>query len=249
MKKIVLLAILLVLIEGIYAQKREVIYLKGGSIIKGRLVQVDDHKVAIRSGRNIWYFDNSDIDTITSRWNPFTIAEEGSRNFFIKACGGVLAGSSDNAKATPFSFDASANFRTCSTFYAGIGAGIDFLEESYMPVFLNLEYRFRESQFTPFIGIQGGYLVPLESEIETQNIDYDSPYGYGYGYYSLQTIDNKGGLMFNPSFGFVSYVNKNLGWTLSFGYRYHQTTFKGDDHYELETNYNRFSVKVGIIFN
>ena len=249
MKKLVLSAIFLLLIAGVYAQKREIIYLKGGSVIKGRLMQVDDHKVAVHSGRNIWYFDDSEIDTITSVWNPFTTTGNGNMNFFIKASGGVLAGSSDNVKDTPFSFDASFNIRVASTFYAGIGAGIDFLEESYMPVFLNLEYHFRESQFTPFIGLQAGYMVPLEGEIETGGPYYDIYYGgYGYGYGS-QSLDNNGGSMFNPSFGFISHINKNLGWTLSFGYRYHQVNFKGEEHYQLETNYNRFSIKVGIIFN
>ncbi len=244
MKKLVLSAIFLLLIAGVYAQKREIIYLKGGSVIKGRLMQVDDQKVAVHSGRNIWYFDDSEIDTITSVRNPFTTTGDGNMTFFIKASGGVLTGSSDNVKDTPFSFDASFNIRAASKFYTGIGAGIDFLEESYMPVFLNLEYHFRESQFTPFIGLQAGYMVPLEGEIPTY---YDYYYG-GYGYGS-QSLDNNGGPMFNPSFGFVSHINENLGWTISFGYRYHQVNFKGEEHYQLETTYNRFSIKVGIIFN
>jgi sRNA-binding regulator protein Hfq len=251
MRKIALLGVLLLLTVGLHAQKsrKEVIYLQSGSVLKGRIVQVDDHKVAVQSGRNLWILDNSDIDTIASVWKvDNTPATIGSKNFFMKASGGVLAGSSDNAKDTPFSFDASSNFRLFSTFYSGIGAGVDFLEESYMPVFLNLEFHFRKSQFTPFLGVQGGYMVPLDGEVKTQNTYYYDVY-YGYGYSGPQSLDNKGGLMVNPSFGFVSHINKNLGWTLSFGYRYHQITLKGDDHYELETNYNRFSVKVGIIFN
>jgi hypothetical protein len=247
MKKIILSAILLFTIAGLYGQKKEIIYLKGGSVVKGRLMQIDGHRVAVRSGRSIWYFDDAEIDTITSGWNSATTA--GVNNFFIKVSGGVLAGSSDNAKDTPFSFDASLNIRTVPGFFAGVGAGVDFLEESYMPVFLNLEYHFRESPFTPYIGLQGGYMVPLEGKIQTFAPYYDPYYGgYGYGY-GPQFIDNKGGLMFNPSFGFISHISENLGWSLSFGYRYSQVTFKGDEHYQLETNYNRFAIKVGIIFN
>jgi hypothetical protein len=248
MKKMVLLGVALLLAAIVFAQKsrKEVIYLKSGSVIKGQMVQIDDHKAAIHSGRNIWIINNSDIDTTASVRMPVRSTEIPVMNFFMKASGGVLAGSSDNAKDTPFSFDASLNLRLFSTFYTGIGAGVDFLEESYMPAFLNLEFHFRKTSFTPFLGVQGGYMVPLDNEVETNSIYYS---GYGYGYYNQQTLENQGGLMVNPSFGFVSHINENLGWTLSFGYRYHQITLKGDDHYKLETNYNRFSVKVGIIFN
>jgi len=119
------------------------------------------------------------------------------KNFFFKAAGGVLAGSSDNIKDTPFSFDASANFRLLPNFYTGAGAGIDFLEESYMQVFLNMGFHFRELQFTPFIGVQGGCMVPLDNELETNELYYPYyGYGYGYGYYSYQTLENKGDILF-----------------------------------------------------
>ncbi len=253
MQKLVLLAVALLLAGVAFAQKsrKEVIYLKSGSVLKGQLIQVDDHKFVVRSGRNTWVLHDSDIDTLVSKRIPPPEADGiAGKNFFFKAAGGVLAGSSDNTKDTPFSFDASANFRLLPNFYTGAGAGIDFLEESYMPVFLNLEFHFRESQFTPFIGVQGGYMVPLDNELETNELYYPYyGYGYGYGYYSQQTLENKGGIMVNPQFGFVGHIHKNLGWTVSFGYRYNRVTFDGDDHYGLETNYHRFSVKVGIIFN
>ncbi|MDD4190419.1 MAG: hypothetical protein PHI28_03760 [Mangrovibacterium sp.] len=43
------------LLAGVaFAQKsrKEVIYLKIGSVLKGQLIQVDDHKFVVRSGRN-----------------------------------------------------------------------------------------------------------------------------------------------------------------------------------------------------
>ena len=252
MKKIALLVVLLLFVCGAFAQKqkKEVIYLKNGSVIKGQLVQVDDEKVVVHSAQNTWVFRQSEIDTVASKWLA-TPHEPVSKAWFFKTSLGLLPGGSDNTKETPFSFDASLNARLFAGLYAGLGAGIDFLEESYLPVFMNLEYQFRRSRFTPFVGVQGGYLLPVDGEVNMQNgyYYYDfMPYS-SYWPYPQQTLDNKGGLMLNPSFGFVSHINPNPGISLAFGYRFSQVTFKGENSYELETNYNRLSVRLGILFN
>ena len=249
MKKIALLAALLFVMGGAFAQKsqRGVIYLKNGSEIKGRVIQADDQKTVVRSARNTWVFDNSEIETMASKWKSVQWEEE-DKPWFMKTTVGVLAGSSDNIKSAPFSFDASFNYRLFSNIYAGLGAGIDFLEESYMPVFINLEYHFRDSHFTPFVGFQGGYLIPVDGDVTNYNNIYYASSSY-WPYYEVQTLNNKGGIMLNPSFGFINHINQNLGFSVAFGYRFSRVTFEGDDSYELETNYNRLSIRLGIIFN
>ncbi|MEL7588066.1 MAG: hypothetical protein AAGU19_15265 [Prolixibacteraceae bacterium] len=262
MKKIIVPGILLLLAVGVFAQKvrKEVVYLKNGSVIKGQVVPVDEQKTVVHADRNTWVFSNSEIDTIVVKKLPVSPpgvavvnTEPGIKNFFFKAAAGVLASSSDNNKATPFSFDASCNVRLISGFYAGLGGGIDFLEETYLPAFLNLEYHFRKSRVTPFIGFQGGYAFPADNEVDIRNGYYnDIPIYWSSTWYpqpAIQTLDNKGGLMFTPSFGMITHINRNLGWSLSFGYRFQEVIFEGENKYELETTYNRFSVKIGIIFN
>ena len=250
MKKITILLLFLFVISGSFAQKnkKEVIYLKNGSIIKGERVRVDDDKVVIRTNRNTWVFNDSEIDTVTSKFIPGTL-EYDNKSYFVKTTFGVLAGSSNNTKSTPFSFDASFNYSFFPQLYAGLGLGVDLLEESYMPAFLNLEYHFRESRFTPFLGLQAGYLIPLDGDIHTYGNYYYYPLSSSYYPYSQQALSSKGGMMFNPSFGFLSQINENLGLVFSFGYRFQQVTFKGDDHYQLEREYNRLSIRLGIIFN
>lgn len=163
----------------------------------------------------------------------------------------MLVGSSNDIKSAPFSFDASFNYEIRDNWYAGLGLGIDFLEDSYMPVFLNLEYHFRESNFTPFVGLQAGYLISLDGDIYTYGDYYYDvmPWSSVYYPYSQVTLNSEGGMMINPSFGFVSQINENLGLVFSFGYRFHQLTFNSNDHYKLEQEYNRLSIRVGIIFN
>lgn len=253
MKKLIYLLAVLLLGSTVFAQgnKKEVIYLKNGSVLKGQKTRVDDDKIVVRSGKNIWVFNDSEIDTVTTKWLPVAFAEQMEyKPYFFKATAGVLVGSSNNYKEAPFSFDVSFNYNVFSNFYAGLGAGIDFMDESYMPAFANFEYYFRQSRFTPFIGVQAGYMVPLDGEIYssgTYYYDYN-PWSSSF-YYSQEALDPKGGIMLNPSLGFVSRLNPNLGFMLSFGYRYHQVNFKGENHYELEREYNRLSIRLGLLFN
>lgn len=235
---------------SIYGQraKNETIYLKNGSVIKGRMVPVDDQKVVIGTHRNTWVLDKSEIDS-TAIKAPKMSADYQSPRWFVECSAGLLLGSADNEKQAPFSIDFSANFQMFSDFYAGLGAGVDFLEESYLPVFAKLEYRFRPGSVTPFVGIKGGYLVPLDGDVTMSGGVYPMYYDYYFApnYYDL--LDNKGGLMLNPSIGFISPINDRLGFSLAFGYRFSQVKFKGDDHYEIETNYNRLTIRLGILFN
>lgn len=227
---------------------KEVVYLKNGSVVKGHVVLYDDENMLVQSGRNTWVFKKADIDTVGSR-SVHTLPSDTPENpWFLKCSAGVLVGSSDNQKDSPFSFDGSFNIKMLPKFYLGAGAGVDFLEESYMPVFANLEYHFRDSRITPFLSFKGGYLFPLDGDVHQNNWIYYDYMSYYYPY-SSQELENKGGMLVNPSLGFVSYLNPHLGLSLEFGYRFSRVTFKGDDHYELETNYNRLSIRLGILFN
>lgn len=253
MKKLTLLLLFATLLVAPSVGQRvskEVVYLKNGSVVKGHVVPYDDENMLVQSGRNTWVFKRTDIDTVASKSVRILTLDKLERPWFLKCSAGVLVGSSDNQKDSPFSFDGSFNMKMLPKFYLGAGAGVDFLEESYMPVFANFEYHFRESRFTPFFSFKGGYLFALDGDVHQNNwIYYDyMPYSNYYPY-SSQAMENKGGMLLNPSFGFVSYLNPNLGLSLEFGYRYSQVTFKGDHQYELETNYNRLSIRLGILFN
>lgn len=250
MRKLALIITASLLCGMSFAQKvkKEVVYLKNGSVVKGRLVELDDKRMIVQSARNTWVFNRTDIDTTTS--SPVRKVESvGELNWFAKASVGVLVGSADNEKEAPFSFDFSANMKVLPKLYAGLGAGVDFFEESYMPVFGNLEYHFRKSRITPFVGMSGGYMVPLDGDIKTMSPIYYSSFSSMYYPYRDVTWENKGGLMLNPSIGFVSSLNENLGLSLSFGYRYSRVVYKGESQNELETNYNRLSIRIGILFN
>lgn len=251
MKKTFFLLILLFAFGSSFSQKnkKEVIYLRNGSVLKGQQTRIDDEKIAVRSGQNIWVFSDAEIDTITSKWTTHP-SDRVSKSWFFKTTAGVLPGSSTDSKQTPFSCDASINFKLVPKIYAGLGAGVDFLEDSYLPAFLNLEYRFRDTRISPFLEVKGGYLISLDEGISRVTYaDYSRTYDSYYPRYSQEELKDQGGWMVTPSFGFVSWANENLGFSLAFGYRYHQIIFKSDQHYQLEKNYNRLSIRLGILFN
>ena len=143
-------------------------------------------------------------------------------------------------------FNASFNYRLTGTLYAGAGLGAEFWNESYLPVFGSFQYQFRKTYFTPFINLQTGYLIPLsDSNILSPYADYSGDWIAP----NNTPLEADGGFMVNPSFGIRNMTNPNFGWSFSFGYRYHRLNYSGDNDYKTEYNFNRLTLRVGIIFN
>ncbi|HLN72430.1 MAG: hypothetical protein ACM3O8_05550 [Methylococcaceae bacterium] len=253
MKNLLLILIGLIFLIPAFGQrnKKDVVYLHSGGIIKGQLITHDAEIVKINSEGNEWVFKNQEVDSI-SRFSRTKTASENNahgykQGFFMDASAGALIGNSSNQKHAPFSFMSSLNIRLLGNVYLGAGAGAEFLEETYMPAFGQLQCRFRDSKFTPFFNLQAGYMVPLEDARRNQIIYYD--YSSFYPYPNVNTkLDAEGGYMINPSLGFEHFSSNNFGWFFAFGYRYHQLNYSGVNDYKLETNFSRLSLKIGFIF-
>lgn len=229
--------------------KKDLVYLKSGGVIKGQIITNDVEIVKINSAGNEWVFKQTEVDSI-SRFKR-TRNESGlTKNYFFDTSMGVLVGSSGNNHSAPFSFMTSVNFKVKGNLYAGAGLGAEFLDESYMPAFAQVQYKFRDTKFTPFVNLQVGYQVPLEDANRSQATIY---YDYSSSYYPYPQNSGKlnadGGFMISPSIGFQRFTSDNFGWFFSFGYRYHQLNYTRDNDYKLETNYSRLSLKIGFIFN
>ena len=52
--------------------------------------------------------------------------------------GGVLAGNSDNINSAPFIFHTSLNYALTGRLSAGLGAGVEFLKETHLPLTANV---------------------------------------------------------------------------------------------------------------
>ena len=272
MNKIFLLVIAFLLTSAAWGQyvpvtpdmyyKRGYIYLKNGSVLKGKYVYAPNmEKLRVASGKNTWIFNASEVDRI-SRTKPREIrisdtsyiqpVVPASRWFNLTEIG-VLVGNTDNSQSAPLVFGTSMNRQIYNNLSAGAGIGVEFLKETYLPVTVNLLYKLHNTRFTPFGMIQAGYQIPVEDsrplyrDIYPQ-YDYSS---YLYNYYISPSTEMKarGGFLFNPSFGFIRQSDRGFGMSLAFGYRFHRLHFKGEEDYRLDIDYNRFSVKLGIILN
>lgn len=231
------------------------IFLKNGSILKGRYSYLDNQeKVKIQSAGNLWIFDALEIDSISSK--PIKTLDGLNQpvfnsKLFFRTELGVLVGNSDNSQQAPFSVTASLNYALSTKFSVGAGLGLEFFKESYMPLFANVEYRFRNVQYFPYVFLKAGYYLPLE---ESNEVYYDIipawasvwpwPNNYGNG-----DFDADGGFLINPGVGYQHMFSPGLGVTFAVGYQFHRLNYSGENDYELDIDYNRLTIKIGIVFN
>jgi len=166
--------------------------------------------------------------------------------------GGVLLGNSQDEKKAPFIFNTAMNYGLYKNLSAGIGIGVEFLNETYLPVTANVMYQFRKDKaLFPFIRLRAGYQVALESSATMSNYSYYLPSyaDYIYPYYPTVTkLNAKGGWMFDPSVGVIVYTRPGLGISIAAGYRYQKLKYTGDNDYIFWTEYNRLMLTLGITF-
>jgi hypothetical protein len=160
---------------------------------------------------------------------------------------GFLIGSTSNINRAPFSFLTVNGFQFTENFGAGIGVGVEFFTESYLPMVLEAKYYFRKASFSPFAFVRGGYLIALE-ESANHYINHDYPVWSSFlppPYYECKP---KGGWMINPGLGIRNMFNEHFGLVLSAGYRFQSLHYEYSDDSELFINSNRLDLKIGIIF-
>lgn len=254
MKKLRLILIAMLLTFSVFGQtEKGVVHLKNGTILKGRYLYFDDsEKIKVESAGNIWVFPAAEIDTVINRHAARTqkMSEEFSaRKLFFHAGLGVLAGNSENSQSAPLSVSGSLNYSVLPNFSAGAGIGVEFLKESYLPVFLNLEYKFRDSPSTPYLFLKGGYQVPLEESREIYYDVYSSSSFWPGPTPDYEALDPKGGVLFGTGIGYQHYYSSGFGMSVAFGYRFHRLHYEGENDYGLDIDYNRLSIKIGILFN
>lgn len=259
MKKLFLFVVVIFLASGIFAQSEKgYVYLKNGTILKGRyLFTGDSSKIQVQTGGNRWIFEKDEVERVTGKLERRT---EDFQNktlnslLFVRSEIGVLAGSEQNSQTAPFTFSASLNYLVQPKLAVGAGFGLEFLKETYLPVFLNVEYKFRDAFSTPYVFLKTGYQLPLEESREVYySIHPDGPWSsdiwLGGAKPYVRKNDTQGGFTINPGLGYQNMFSANFGMSFAFGYQFTRLNYKADDAYKMQLDYNRLSIKIGIIFN
>ncbi len=243
--------------------ERGYIYLKDGSVIKGSyLYSPGMDKIRINSGKNSMVLDSSEIEKI-SRMRPAReySGEEISEEFTVKpprffniTDAGLLVGNPDNSQSAPLVFGTAMFYNFHGNFSAGAGLGVEFLKETYVPLSLNLMYKLKSTRVTPYINFQAGYQVPVEDsralyysvipDYVSSSVIWPGPWAT-----SQTELDAKGGILLNPSIGILSFNRFGYGFNMSVGYRFHRLRYSGENDYNLDIDFNRLSVKLGVAIN
>jgi hypothetical protein len=179
-----------------------------------------------------------------------TAAAPGAGRIFSYTEGGVLAGNSDNRNSAPFLFHSSLNYAFGRQLSAGLGAGVEFLKETHLPVMANVLFSFgRREAVRPFVRLQGGYLVALENKTSETPVYPDTyPYVSYYPSYQTSEMDARGGWMLSPSAGVIFYTKQQTGIALSAGYRHQTLRYAAKNDYSIQVEQNRLSLTLGLIF-
>jgi hypothetical protein len=255
MKKLSLFTFAILITFCVNAQQEKekgYVFLKNGTILKGKFQFDDSGKLRVESAGNIWVFEAAEVDSVAGR-RDVRIAEMDKMpqysRFFYRTEMGVLAGNAQNSQSAPFSLTGSVNYTITRRFSAGMGAGAEFFKESYLPAFINAEYKLRTATSAPYLFVKAGYQVPVE---DSREVYYDiMPYSYIWPGPNINTgpLDPRGGILVNPGVGYSHMFSPGFGMSLGFGYQYHRLNYKGEEDYGLDIDFNRLTIKIGIIFN
>lgn len=233
------------------------IYLKDGTVLKGKYhYSPDFEKIRVTANGESRVYNASEVEKTGSK-GPLMSKEEfvySPRKFTSITEAGLLIGGPDSNPKTPFVLSTSLNYTLTDGLSAGIGTGVEFYHGTYLPVTANIHYRLGTKRISPFASVQAGYLIVLESNYyQPNNFYYTSTSSYyPYDIYNpnrYEKLDAQGGFMINPSVGVIIETDYDFGISLSVGYRYHRLKYSHDKNdYKLNVDYNRLSLKLGIIF-
>lgn len=223
------------------AQKsKDVLYLKNGSIIFGKLIEIKDGQYKIQtSDGSTFLYKTDEVDRFAKESPQFDGRKLNGFSFAMEA--GLLAGAQHTDYTAPFSFNFLAGVTSKTNNVFSFGSGVEFLGMPYTPLFLEYKRLIYDRKTTPFVFLRGGALVQLggnDSDTPPASYNYE-PYNY------------KGGGSFAFGSG-ISWAKTDYETYLSFAYRYAHTSYQKREYNQVTSTYenslNRLEIKFGFRF-
>jgi hypothetical protein len=243
MKRITVIAIVLIFIAiPVSAQRnKDVLYLKNGSMIYGKLMEVTDNQYKIKtSDGSIFIYSSQEVEKFVNEIASYDGRKKSGFGFTLEA--GFLVGAQSSDFKAPFSFNILGNITNKTKNIFSLGSGVEYLGQPYTPLFLEYKFLFSERKTSPFIFFRGGKLLYLREDAKIETTTYPT-----------YTTEKKysGGATFTIGTG-VSWAQEESQTYISFAYRYAHTSYSQKNYYsQIETfknSYNRLEVKFGFMF-
>lgn len=239
-KQIVMVLLLIICTLSISAQKvKDVLYLKNGSIIFGKLIEISEAQYKIQtSDGSMLIYSNEEVQKFAREAPGFEGRKKSGFTYSLEA--GLLAGSQDTKYFAPFSFNILAGGTVMTKNIISAGTGVEFIGRPYTPLFIEYKYIINDKKTSPFVFLRGGAVLALGGA-ETSNPNYND---YG-------PKDYKGGGSVTFGTG-ISWAKDDYETFLSFAYRYAHTSYTQKEYAHGDVTYsenlNRLEIKFGFKF-
>ncbi len=231
---------------ALQAQKNalDVVYLKNGSIIRGKLVSQGNDSIKIETCcRNLFVFSNSEVMRLTFEPSSGTIRMNSESNsqkgFYSYSTIGLLAGKSEVMDAPGISLNSFVGYGFTNSAAIALGLGYEVLHTDIIPLKLGFKYELTQRDNSPVIMFSAGYSFPLDEEKKEEYINYTY----------------NGGLNAGIDIGICSYRSAHRAFTITIGYQYQRLTEKVSNEYwynqtEINTyDFNKLAIRIGFLFN
>lgn len=188
----------------------DIIFLKDGSFYKGSITEYipEDHatikllddRIIIVQAENILSLDVGDANIIKKN---FDVKSKGYYNNTL--LGPQFGNSQNNNTQISFAFNMVNGYKT-NGHHAGVGLGLEnHVGNWYVPIYADYSYHILKGSFSPMVGINGGFMVPLNND----------SYGSNFNKYNYE----KGGFI-GGRIGFAAYKGPHFAFLLNLTYRY-----------------------------
>jgi hypothetical protein len=243
MKKFFPFAIMLLcVLYPLSAQKpTDIIYLKNGNQIYGKLLEINDNQFKIQTtGGTITYISGTEVNKFVKDLSGSDTLYKAKQGIALEA--GVLTGAQSSKYDAAFSFNLIWIMKRGKLDSFGLGSGVEYLGQPFMPLFLEYKHLISEKRTSPFIFMRGGGLIHINGDFERTDQstpEYNTPYAYA------------GGFSLTLGLG-ISWIKDNYESYLSFAYRNAHTSYNELVYtnvvYTYKNVYNRLEIKYGFRF-
>ena len=229
--------ILCIITLNTFAQKQndDVLYLKNGSIYRGKITEKTDQLIKLETyDRNVFSVQLSDIQEIKqeeSLKKPATLYKEKGYVHYTEL--GPLAGSnraSNGVTTSAFSFQTTNGYKFNQFLFTGIGIGADlYAVQTFIPIVLSIRGDLtKKGTKIPFYFVEGGYSLNATSN-------------------DVDGIKYQGGNTLAIGLGLKILFQENTGFVIGAGYRFQRSELLEKGKTAIE-DFDRLTLRIGFSF-